>query len=111
MRGEVPGHSSERLLWFPRHVWIGCARFSAAKAFDQASADYIEVVSGIAIMLVNREDKGKHKGAVNACTIEQRRRYAVRWNRLLADRFFTALSEALEDVYATIRQGRIGQGS
>ena len=47
----------------------------------------------------------------NACTIEQRRRYAVRWNRLLADRFFTALSEALEDVYATIRQGRIGQGS
>ena len=47
----------------------------------------------------------------NACAIEQRRRYAVRWNRLLADRFFAALSEALEDVYATIRQGRIGQGS
>ena len=32
----------------------------------------------------------------------QRRRYAIRWNRLLAGRFFAALSEALEDVYATI---------
>ena len=47
----------------------------------------------------------------NACAIQQRRRYAVRWNRLLADRFFAVLSEALKDVYATIRQGRIGQGS
>jgi hypothetical protein len=41
----------------------------------------------------------------------QRRRYAVRWNRLFADRFFVALSEALEDVYATIKLGRNGQGS
>ena len=40
----------------------------------------------------------------SACAIEQRRRYAVRWNRLLADRFFAALSEALEDVYATISE-------
>ena len=35
----------------------------------------------------------------------QRRRYAVRWNRLLADRFFVALSEAFEDVYATVKPG------
>ena len=41
----------------------------------------------------------------------QRRRYTVRWNRLLADRFFAALSEALEDVYSTIWRGRNGQGS
>jgi hypothetical protein len=41
----------------------------------------------------------------------QRPRYAVRWNQFLADRFFAALSEALEDVYATIWQGRNGQGS
>ena len=41
----------------------------------------------------------------------QRRRYAVRWNRLFAERFFVALSEALEDVYATIKPGRNGQGS
>jgi hypothetical protein len=32
-------------------------------------------------------------------------------NRLFADRFFTAFSEAFEDVYATIRQDQIGQGS
>jgi hypothetical protein len=36
---------------------------------------------------------------------------AVRWNQLLADRSFAALSEALEDVYATIARGRNGQGS
>ena len=30
---------------------------------------------------------------------------------LLADRFFAALSEAIEDVYAMIRRGRNGQGS
>jgi hypothetical protein len=41
----------------------------------------------------------------------QRRRYAVRWNRVLADRFLAVLSEALEDVYASIRRGRNGQGS
>ena len=41
----------------------------------------------------------------------QRRRYAVRWNRLLANRFFAALSEAFEDVYASIKRGRNGQGS
>jgi len=32
-------------------------------------------------------------------------------NRLLADRFFVALLEALQDVYATIKRGRNGQGS
>jgi hypothetical protein len=31
--------------------------FSAAIAFDQAGADYIEVVSGIAILRVDREGK------------------------------------------------------
>ena len=41
----------------------------------------------------------------------QRRLYAVPCNRLLADRFFAALSEAIEDVYATIRRCRNGQGS
>jgi hypothetical protein len=41
----------------------------------------------------------------------QRRRYAARWNRLSADRFFAALSEDLENVYATISRGRNGQGS
>ena len=41
----------------------------------------------------------------------QRWHYAIRWNRLLADRFFAALSEALEDVYVTIWRGRNGQGS
>ena len=41
----------------------------------------------------------------------QRRLYAVRCNRLLADRFFATLSEALEDVYAKIAQGRSDQGS
>jgi hypothetical protein len=30
---------------------------------------------------------------------------------LLADRSFAALSEALEDIYATIGRGRNGQGS
>jgi len=38
--------------------------------------------------------------------------FAADGTGMLADRFFfAALSEALEDVYATIRQGRIGQGS
>jgi len=68
--GEVLGHRSERLLWFPQHVWVGCAIFSAAIAFDQAGADCIEVVSGIAIIRVNTEGKGKHKRAVNACCIK-----------------------------------------
>ena len=44
--------------------------FSAAIAFDQAGADYIEVVSGIAILRVDREGKSKHKRAVNACCIK-----------------------------------------
>ena len=41
----------------------------------------------------------------------QRRRYTVRWNQLLDDRFFVALSEALEGVYATFWRGRSDQGS
>lgn len=69
MFGEVLGHRSE-LLWFPQHVWICCAMFSAAIAFDQAGADYIEVVSGIAIIRVDREGKSKHKRTVNACCIK-----------------------------------------
>ena len=32
-------------------------------------------------------------------------------SRLLIVRFFAALSEALKDLYATIRRGRNGQGS
>jgi hypothetical protein len=32
-------------------------------------------------------------------------------NRLLADRFFAALSEALEDDFARIGRGQNGQGS
>ena len=32
-------------------------------------------------------------------------------NRLLADRFFVALPETLQDLCATIRRGRNGQGS
>jgi hypothetical protein len=32
-------------------------------------------------------------------------------NRLLTERFFGALSAALEDDYATIKQGRSGRGS
>jgi hypothetical protein len=43
--------------------------------------------------------------------IPVQRRYAIRWNRLLADNFFASLSEALEGVYATIWRGRNGQGS
>jgi hypothetical protein len=34
----------------------------------------------------------------------QRRRYAVRWNRLLADRFFIALSYQVQD-WAGIKPG------
>ena len=36
---------------------------------------------------------------------------AVRWNQVLADRSFAALSEALEDLYAMMGRGRNGQGS
>ena len=32
-------------------------------------------------------------------------------NQLLYDSFFVVVSEALEDVYATIRRGRSGRGS
>jgi hypothetical protein len=58
-------------------VWIACSTFSAAKAFDQAGADHIEVVSGIAVIRVNREDKSKHKRAVNTCRIK----YAESFNQ------------------------------